>query len=352
MHLNFREVLKLFESFSKHKNMKQISKIIILLLFFLQLIGTAQAQFAPAASIAGTTAIAKDSSAFVAWATGCVIQRGYMDIAVPDSGYASVGSENSAIGLAGQNGIVNLGDSGIATLTFANPIYNGDGFDFAVFENGFYTQSPLAFLEFAFVEVSSDGNHFFRFPVTSNIQDTTQVPMTGVDCSLVNNLAGKYVSGFGTPFDLEELKNEVGLDVNNTTHVRLIDAVGSINNQYATHDQFGQKINDPYPTLFASSGFDLDAVGVINQVNTTAVEELRVTIYELQVYPNPSSSGKVQLKASNELVGKKLKVFDVTGYLVSELCIPTANCQLPTANFSKGIYFLQIESLVTKLVVE
>jgi hypothetical protein len=332
--------------------MKQVSNTIFLLLLFLNVINVANAQFAPATNVAGTTAIAKDSSAFVAWATGCIIQRGYMDIAVPDSGYANVGSSSSAIGMAGQNGIVSLGDSGVATLTFQNPIYNGDGSDFAVFENGFYTQSPLAFLEFAFVEVSSDGNNFFRFPVTSNIQDTTQVPMTGVDCSLVNNLAGKYVSGFGTPFDLEELKNEVGLDVNNITHVRLIDAVGSINNQYATHDQFGQKINDPYPTPFTSSGFDLDAVGVIHQVNTTAVEELQVTGYELRVYPNPSSTGSVQLKVSDEFVGSKLRIFDVTGTKVGEVCITTVNCQLSTVNFLKGIYFLQIESLVMKLVVE
>jgi len=220
--------------------MMQVSKNIFLLLFSIQIMSVANAQFAPAANLAGTTAIAKDSSAFVAWATGCVIQRGYMDVAVPDSGYANVGNGNSAIGMAGQNGVVSLGDGGIATLSFQNPVYNGPGFDFAVFENGFYTQSPLAFLEFAFVEVSSDGNNFFRFPVSSNVQDTTQVPMTGVDCALVNNLAGKYVFGFGTPFDLEELKDEIGLDVNNITHVRLIDVVGSINNQYASQDQFGK----------------------------------------------------------------------------------------------------------------
>jgi hypothetical protein len=33
--------------------------------------------------------------------------------------------------------IVSLGDSGIAIATFAHPIYNGSGPDFAVFENGF-----------------------------------------------------------------------------------------------------------------------------------------------------------------------------------------------------------------------
>jgi len=254
--------------------------------------------------------------------------------------------------MAGQNGVVSLGDSGIATLTFVNPIYNGQGFDFAVFENGFYTQSPLAFLEFAFVEVSSDGSNFFRFPVTSNIQDTAQIPMTGVDCSLVNNLAGKYVFGYGTPFDLEELKNEVGLEVNNITHVRLIDAVGSLNNQYATRDQFGQKINDPYPTSFASSGFVFDSVGVINKVAPSSVDELTVYGLQFTVYPNPSSNGNVNLKVSEELLGKKLTVFDVTGRAIDGTPALTANCELQTANWQTGIYFLQIESVVKKLVIE
>ncbi len=332
--------------------MKQVSKAIFLLLLFLHVINVANAQFAPATNVAGTTAIAKDSSAFVAWATGCIIQRGYMDIAVPDSGYANVGSSSSAIGMAGQNGIVSLGDSGVATLTFQNPIYNGDGSDFAVFENGFYTQSPLAFLEFAFVEVSSDGNNFFRFPVTSNIQDATQVPMTGVDCSLVNNLAGKYVFGYGTPFDLEELENQIGLDVNNITHVRLIDAVGSINNQHATHDQFGKKINDPYPTPFASSGFDLDAVGVINQVAPLSVQESTVYGFLFTVYPNPSSNGNVNLKASEELVGERLKLLDITGKILKEEKIQSQFSVINTQSFSKGVYFISAGVQTTKLIIE
>ena len=139
-----------------------------------------------------------------------------------------MGDENSAIGQAGQNGVVSLGDGGTATLTFPNSIYNGPGFDFAVFENGFATSDSMAFLEFAFVEVSSDGVNFIRFHSTSLIQDSIQIPMTGINCSLVNNLAGKYTYGFGTPFDLEELMNEPALDVNHITHIRLIDVVGSI----------------------------------------------------------------------------------------------------------------------------
>ncbi|MES2620912.1 MAG: T9SS type A sorting domain-containing protein [Bacteroidota bacterium] len=311
------------------------------------------AQFAPAAGYQGSTAIHKDSSVFVEWASACVIQRGYMDIAVPDSGYASIGDGNSAIGHAGQNGIVSLGDAGTAVITFQNAIYNGSGFDFAVFENGFYTVNPLAFLEFAFVEVSSDGNNFFRFPVTSNIQDTAQIPMTGVDCSLVNNLAGKYTSGYGTPFDLEELKNEAGLDVNNITHIKLVDVVGSINNQYATQDQFGTKINDPYPTAFASSGFDLDAVGVIHANGISSVDEFQVSNFSFKVYPNPSFRDMgCTLQISDRLVGSKLKVSDVAGRIMSELGITTSNFQLPFFNYSKGIYFISIGTQVTKLIIE
>src|SRR5262249_13856862 len=70
-----------------------------------------------------------------------------------------------------------------------------------------------------------------------------------------------------TPFDLAELAGTSPLlDVNNVQFVRLLDVVGTINPQYATLDGQGNIVNDPWPTAFGSSGFDLDAVGVINQV--------------------------------------------------------------------------------------
>lgn len=323
----------------------------ILFITFWGIISQAVAQFAPAAGNEGSTAISKDSEVFVAWATGCTLQRGYMDIAVPDSGYASVGSENSAIGAAGQNGVVSLGDSGIATLTFAQTIYNGPGYDFAVFENGFYTGAPLAFLEYAFVEVSSDGVNFFRFPVTSHLPDTTQMAMEGSDCSLVNNLAGKYVFGYGTPFDLDELKNQQGLDVNAVTHVRLIDVVGSVG-AHATYDQHGTRINDPYPTPFPSGGFDLDAVGVIHATGiSTGVNDLSAGTAAFTVYPNPSS-GNVFVKVNDELIGMPITVQDVTGKILSQQIVSTYSWQLTTDNFSKGLYFVTIVNHTTKLVIE
>jgi hypothetical protein len=41
--------------------------------------------------------------------------------------------------------------------------------------------------------------------------------------------------------------------------------IGSTDTALGTKDSKGNIINDPWPTNFASSGFDLDAIGVINQ---------------------------------------------------------------------------------------
>ena len=82
------------------------------------------------------------------------------------------------------------------------PIYNGDGFDFAVFENGFMTNdSNMAFLELGFVEVSSDGVNFFRFPSITTVQDTLQLSNDGaMDGGRLYDLAGKSIVNYGTPF--------------------------------------------------------------------------------------------------------------------------------------------------------
>jgi hypothetical protein len=115
---------------------------------------------------------------------------------------------------------------GSAILTFQNPISNGTGFDFAIFENSFND----VFLELAFVEVSSDGVNYIRFPATSNTQTTTQIgpfDNTG-DATKLNNLSGKYRAQYGTPFDLQELTGNPLLNINAITHIKIIDVVGSI----------------------------------------------------------------------------------------------------------------------------
>lgn len=267
-------------------------KAILLAFYCTFLASSLQAQFAPQVGIAGSTAIHKGSSQIVGWATNCIINRGWMDIANSSLGLASAGDSSNAVGVA-DNLIVSLGDSGVATLSFASPIINGSGADFAIFENGFLnaSNSEEAFLELAFVEVSSDGVNFFRFPTTCNTQDTQQITGTGmpntgdyIKAREINNLAGKYIANYGTPFDLDELKNTMGLNVNHVTHIRIIDVIGDLS-QHISYDGEGNKINDPYPTPFPTSGFDLDAVAVLHQVSTST-KELSST-RPFAFYPNP-----------------------------------------------------------------
>lgn len=252
----------------------------------------AVAQFAPQAGSPGTKAIHKDSSVFVNWATGATLERGWQDVADTTLGRVQVGDETYIPGKAG-NGVVSLGDGGMAVVTFEKPVTNGNGYDFAVFENGFIDESLKpgnAFLELAFVEVSSDGVNFVRFP-SECLNDTASqmASFEAMNAEKIHNLAGKYIANYGTPFDLEELKDAPGLDVSRITHIRIIDVTGSINPLYASRDSRGRIINDPYPTAFASGGFDLDAVGVIHEENSTGLEE--PVAGSIRMFPNPVNSG-------------------------------------------------------------
>jgi len=225
--------------------------------------------FAPAAGLPGSTAIAGDSALFVGWASSVEsLTRGPQDIANPGGALATVGLAASALGpadatSANPNTVVSLGDGGQITLGFAQPITDGPGFDFAVFENGFGDQ----FLELGLVEVSSNGVDFLRFAAVSQTPTAAQVgSFSALDPTNLDNLAGKYRAGFGTPFDLAQLAGVSPLvDVTSIRYVRIIDVVGTIG-AAGKVDSLGNKINDPYPTAFASSGFDLDAVGALHTV--------------------------------------------------------------------------------------
>lgn len=296
-----------------------------------------KAQFAPAAGQAGTTAIKKDSSIIVAWATGCKVTRGLQDISNSASGFASAGDSSKAIGPADGISVVSLGDGGSATLTFQQAIKNLAGPDFCVFENSF----DPGFLELAFVEVSSDGINFTRFPATSNTQNTVQIgPFdTSNDATKLNNLAGKYIAGYGVPFDLQELAGISGLNINAITHVRIIDVVGCIQPQYATRDQYNAIINDPWATPFASGGFDLDAVGVINQA--PAGIENNLLNDGITVFPT-ATNGPVYLQLS-EPAEICVELSDLKGQQLIKKSIFSKIVVVDTGDLPPGIYLLTVK---------
>lgn len=214
--------------------------------------------YAPAAGQPGSTAISKDSAAFMGWATG------YLNY-LPGSGVdATWQTPQKALGPAEGNSfdIVGLGHGGQLTLSFANPITNGAGFDFAVFENGFSD----TFLELAWIEVSSDGLNFSRFPGIS-FTPAAVGSFGSVDPTNIDGFGGKYRQGFGTPFDLATLAGTPGLDINSVSYVRIMDIIGdgSQLDNYPTAFGGPHPIYDPHPTS-GSGGFDLDAIGALNVV--------------------------------------------------------------------------------------
>jgi hypothetical protein len=293
------------------------------------------AQFAPPVGQIGTTAMFKDSSAFVAWANKCNIVRGFQDISNQSLGYTNVGDSSFAIGLAGTNGVVSLGDGGVAILEFSSPIMDVNGPDFAVFENGF----DNLFLELAFVEVSSDGIHFLRFPAISNTDTTIQTDGFGLtDASKLHNLAGKYRAEYGTPFDLSDLTNDALLNKQAITHVKVIDVVGSIQNEYCSRDANNHKINDPWPTGWGNGGFDLDAVGVIHQ-QTVGIDELELT--NVSVYPNPATD-VLYINLSSSIYS--IAVTNVIGEIVLKLENKSNTTSLSLSELKQGIYSLLVTS--------
>lgn len=211
--------------------------------------------FAPPADREGSTAIYMDDPAFVDWAAG---YKNYEPGTHVDAAWQT---PEQAVGKASGTSynVASLGRGGRITLTFDPPIQNGEGWDFAVFENSFNDYH----LELAYVEVSGNGIDFVRFDSVS----LTSGPVSGygsVDATLIDGLAGKYRQGYGTPFDLSDLeyKPEVqaGLvDLSRISHIRIIDIVGDA----SCLDNSGNPIYDPFPT-YGSAGFDIDAIGVSN----------------------------------------------------------------------------------------
>lgn len=172
---------------------------------------------------------------------------------------------------------LNAGTSapGQVTLTFAKPITNKPGADFVVFENAFiaYYSTGGAGVggiaaDLAYVEVSSDGTHFARFP-SASLTPAAVGNYGTIDPTNVGGLAGKHVNSYGdcwgTPFDLSALVSNPlvtggQLDLNAVRYVRIVDIPGR--GDYK--DSQGNPIYDAWYTS-GSGGFDLEAVGAISQ---------------------------------------------------------------------------------------
>ena len=253
--------------------------------------------------------------------------------------------------------IVSLGDlnramidqgapPGEVTLSFDEPIRQASGYDFAVFENGFISAATYntgsvegqMFTELGYVEVSSDGVNFVRFPAVSLTPAPTG-PYGTVEISNLYNLAGKHPNAggicTGTPFDLAEIAGDPDVvsglvDINNIRYVRIVDIPGSgdfYDRASARPDPASETAGGRYPhnhpiydawVTFGSGGLDLEAVGVLHEQKLSADIDLNgaVDILDLQLllsafgshFGQPGWIGRCDLAEPKDLV---IDVFDL-----------------------------------------
>jgi len=307
--------------------MKKILYILIGIYFSVQTYGQ---NFPGPVGDVSTTAVFKDDQRVDYWLEdSVVIQRGYVDISDPSLGYVTYGDVEFALGESDPN-VISLGDGGTATYVLSNSISDQEGFDFAVFENAFDDY----FLELAFVEVSTDGINYVRFVNQSNTDTDSQTGAFGATYTEnVNNLAGKYKAQYGTPFDLSELEDSLDIDISNINFIRIIDVVGSVNSQHASLDSYGNIINDPWPTPFNSSGFDLDGLAILKPVELSINEVDNSITYNNNVLSIKESS-----------LVSKIQVYDLTGKLVF---VKDVKNNLDLDILSRGIYVLKVNNSIS-----
>ncbi len=182
-----------------------------------------------------------------------------------------------------------LGSAGSLTLGFATAITDAPGADFLVGENVFLHASAWwqAFAEVMFVEVSSDGATFCRFPSRYFGAPLPPGPFGTIAVGSYSGLAGQtpvwsaavgvdaldVASAGGDAFDLVDLANEpavlAGLvDLGAITQVRLVDVVSG-----QALDSTGVPILDP-----GSGSADVDAVTVIHPAGTPLASHPNVAL--------------------------------------------------------------------------
>ena len=173
-----------------------------------------------------------------------------------------------------------------------------------------------------------------------------------------NNLGTPVPLKFGatmrTPFDLEDIIDSTGVDIDSIVYIKIIDVIGCIQNEFVNYDSQANKINEPWPTPFHTCGFDLDAVGLIHLKNND-INELSDIKENVSLYPNPIRSGELFTVKFNDLNGeKKVTVFNITGKLVYRKITTENIIHINSSILNEEFYILQIETketLITKKIV-
>ncbi|MFK7742363.1 MAG: hypothetical protein AB8H80_18765 [Planctomycetota bacterium] len=183
-----------------------------------------------------------------------------------------------------------LGIQGDLTVTFSTAITNGPGADLIVSENPFrsFTTPDESFAEVCFVEVSSNGTDFVRFPARYFGPAVQPGAFGFIGVGVYSGLAGQtpvlvpsdpsadprdVCEAGGDSFDLQDLAGEPlvltgTVNILAITHVRLVDVESGV-----SLDATGTPIFDP-----GAGSADIDAVTAIHQVGSTTSDNPEVEL--------------------------------------------------------------------------
>lgn len=181
--------------------------------------------------------------------------------------------------------VLTLGVGGSVTVAFDGVVFDGPGDDFTVFENGLWFGGGF-YGELLFVEVSSDGIAWARFPNHSgtpaplalfDTYDPALVSGFGGNREVYANVVTNSIDAFdsavsgGDAFDLALLAGhplvQTGiLDLASVRYVRLVDVLGD----GSAFDSDGRPIYDP---TGGTASADVDAVAAIHLDAPVAVQK-------------------------------------------------------------------------------
>jgi hypothetical protein len=196
--------------------------------------------------------------------------------ASPPADYSLFEPSGGGLSMGGTH-TYSLGVGGSITLKLDPPVVNGAGTDLIVCENPFYViGTPFSFVEAMFVEVSTNGVDFARFPTRYIGPQGTIPDFTGVPPTHYRGFAGvmpcaanpptvdplHVVAAGGDAFDLDELADDPlvlsgVVDQWFIRYVRLVDVATG-----AATDSLGTLVWDCGNAI--SSSADLDAVVGVN----------------------------------------------------------------------------------------
>ncbi|MHC4845819.1 MAG: hypothetical protein ACYTCU_06630 [Planctomycetota bacterium] len=180
--------------------------------------------------------------------------------------------------LFGSTDVYTLGVGGSVTYELDSSVVNAAGADLVVCENPFLVVGTVtSFVEAMFVEVSTNGTDFARFPTTYVGDDGPFAPTIGLPPAWYAGFAGvmpvfanpltgfdplDVVAGGGDAFDLAELLDhplvlDEKIDLDEINYVRLVDVASGVE-----MDSFGTLVWDAGLDSLASA--DIDAIVAVN----------------------------------------------------------------------------------------